>query len=130
AGRTHSACAFRVLNSQCLVGAVMATVDYPLGTDAGGAVIETLHYDDQSLQILDVTVTNNAHAGRLILTLYQKGTQTIVFGPRTYTAGSGVTVEDLSSRNLQMVHDTGTNKYGVYDVIVPPVDYAFLWRGQ
>lgn len=111
----------------------MATVKYPVATANAGSVVLDLHYDDQSLLILDVTCMNNSAKGKLTITLFGKGPTppagTTVFGPKTYIAQSGTTVDSLTNLNAHMVHETGTGKFGPYDQIVPPVTYTVEWAG-
>jgi hypothetical protein len=109
----------------------MTLVAFPLGTADGGLIALTLHYDDQTLLIQDVTAHNDTGKWPITFTAYSRGLSgqpaagTVIFGPKTYAVGSGDTVDNLSGLNLHMVQETTDTKYGLITTLSPPYSYSF-----
>jgi hypothetical protein len=97
-----------------------------IGTANNGQVTLKIDYDDQTLLIQDIVLVNNATRGTITLTATNPNNGNIV-DQTSRTAGTGTFTKDVSARGLHMVHSTGTNKFGPYDLIVPPFDLSMEW---
>lgn len=104
----------------------MTLVPYPIGTANDGAVTLRLDYDDATLLITDLVLTNNSAQGTAILTGTDPGNGQQVFR-FSRAANTGTLTQNVSGLGQHMVHDTGTSKYGPFDNIVPPFLLSFEW---
>jgi hypothetical protein len=108
----------------------MATVTNVVMTADNSLVQAGYTYDSVSLLITTAFVDNQSGAGQVTLTVRDPNTLSVLFGPLTRNENLGLDSRDISGRNLHMVHQTGTNKFGPYDVLVPPVIFDATWHGN
>jgi sensor histidine kinase regulating citrate/malate metabolism len=108
----------------------MATVTNVVMTADNGLVQCGYTYDSVSLLITTVFLDNQSGAGQVTLTVIDPTTQAVLFGPLTRAENLGLDSRNISGQKLHMVHQTGTNKFGPYDVLVPPVIFDATWHGN
>ena len=98
----------------------MATVSRTIGAFNDGAQTVAFSFDDVSLLVQSVTLTNTGAVGTLHVTLSQGGVPKFN-GSRA--VGAGALVQDLTALNLLMVAGTGK----AAGTLVVPFDLSLAW---
>jgi hypothetical protein len=109
----------------------LTLVAFPMGSADGNLIQLSLHYDDVTLLIEDITAHNDAGKWPITFTAYSRGLSgqpaegTIIFGPKSYAVKAGDTVDNVHNLGMHMVSETTTGKYGTITTISPPYTYSF-----
>lgn len=101
----------------------MALKDWSLGAFNNGAVRAWFTWDDVTNRIQSVTIVNNDAQGTATLTLRDRQTNAVLYGPISRTFGTGTVTQDVSGFNLQMVPISTRGGIGM----VPPFNPQFQW---
>lgn len=102
----------------------MATVTRTLATMDDERIKVELVYDDASLLITTLRLTNTGTFGRMTASLLDPSTRAVVFGPVTRGFGTGTFSQDITGQNRHM--RTFTDSHGISRVAAP-FDLSLDW---